>query len=471
MNYFFLNLTLSELPKPMIITISGSVIAVLLLAAFVLHMWRNQERSADIAREVRRITETINAGVVNFIWGGEGHITYASRGFYEILGISRDELQDLYNNNFFLLLEPASALKLKGLNLVTGSAISEELRIKSADGMHWILLKGNAVQRKGRILTVSGVMVDITENKKLTERVALEQERYRLATELSNDVILSYSIMDDTLNISENFKEFYGGATCVPRFSQDKIWERGFIYSEDIEKVAELVRMITIKDGGIDQQIRVRDASGAFVWCRLICMPVTGGNIGDNREYIGKLINIDLHKKQLSLLEKKAMIDPLTKAYNKEATKSLINKYISENRDNPGMLLLVDIDHFKNINDTYGHIMGDNIIIEVVRQVTRAFRSGDIIGRIGGDEFVVFVCNVRNPEDQLKQARKLHEVLRQPVTIDGVTVNKSASIGIALYPEHAGDYGALVECADQALYKVKDSGRDSFIIYSKEEEQ
>ena len=129
------------------------------------------------------------------------------------------------------------------------------------------------------------------------------------------------------------------------------------------------------------------------------------------------------------------------------------------------MLLLVDIDHFKDINDTYGHLMGDNVIIEVVKQMTRAFRANDIIGRIGGDEFVLFVCDVKDPQIQFKQARKLHEVLRTPLTVDGQTINKSASVGIALFPDHAMDYEKLLECADKALYKVKGSGRDSFIIY------
>ena len=104
-----------------------------------------------------------------------------------------------------------------------------------------------------------------------------------------------------------------------------------------------------------------------------------------------------------------------------------------------------------------------NIIIEVVKQVTRAFRSNDVIGRIGGDEFIVFVRNVRNPEDQIKQAKKLHEVLRQPVVIDGKTINKSASIGIALYPDHADSYEKLIECADEAMYKAKNSGRNAIV--------
>lgn len=460
----FLNAGIADLPRAMIITISVSVLMVLLLAAFVLKMWLNQEKSAYIAEEVNKITDSIGAGVLNFIASGDGHITYASRGFYDIVGFSKEEVKEVYSGSFYNMLSDKYSEYLRTRDITKDTVLDEQMEINTGNGLKWILVKGNAICRRGKIMTVSAVIVDITENRKLNEKIALQQERYRLATELSNDVILNYSIVDDTLNISDNFRTYYGGATRIANFSKDKVWEKGYVFSEDNEKVAEIIRIITLKGGRIDQQLRIRDVNENYVWCRLICMPVRD-KAGENKEYIGKLINIDLHKKELGALEKKAMRDSLTGAYNKEYTKTLINNYINNYPSNPGMLLLVDIDHFKNINDTYGHLMGDNIIIEVVKQVTKAFRSNDIVGRIGGDEFVVFVCNVRSPEDQIKQAKKLHEVLRQPVEIDGQIINKSASIGVALYPAHAQSYEGLVECADQALYAVKGSGRDSFIIY------
>lgn len=467
MNYFIFAAAFSGMPKAMMVTITISVLAVLLLAGFVLYMWKTQEKSAYIAKEVNKITDSIGAGVLNFIASGDGRITYANKGFYEIVGYSKQELKDKYGFCFYNMLTDSFAERMRGTDVDDEYSISEEMQIQCASGIKWVLLKGNAVKRKGQIITISAVMVDITENKLLNQRLSLEQQRYRLATELSNDVIMTYSISDDSLNISDNFREFYGGETSIPNFAANRTWENGYIYKDDIEKVAELVRIVSGKGGGIDQQIRVKDKNDNYLWCRLICMPVPTDN-NDSKEYIGKLINIDMHKKQLSLLEKKASRDPLTGAFNKEYTKALVNRYIAENEGVPGMLFMVDIDRFKSINDTYGHAVGDGIIVEVVRQVTKAFRSNDIVGRIGGDEFAVFVCNVRNPEDQIKQAQKLHEVLRMPVDIDGQTINKSASIGIALYPQHADSYEKLIECADRALYKVKGSGRDSFIMYEEE---
>lgn len=458
-------LSVGDLPKPMIITISVSVLAVLLLGAFVFNMWLHQERTGDLAREVQVITNHIGAGIVNFIPDGEGYITYASKGFYEMIGYTPLELDEKFSKNFFSLLQDKYAEFLRTIEVNANFEINEEIVINTKNGPKWVLLTGQSVLTKSKIYTVSSVVVDITNEKLLNEKLRLDQERYKLVTELSNDVIFDYEILGDKLSLSDSFTEFYGQSTSFDDFIMQEVWNKGFVYEEDTEKFAELLRILTVKGESVDEQIRIKDVNGNYIWSRIIAMTVRGE---DNlpKEVVGKLINIDLHKKELARLETKAMRDPLTGAYNKEYTKVLIERFINENPEGTGMLLIVDIDKFKNINDTYGHIMGDNIIIEVVRQVTKAFRSNDVVGRIGGDEFVVFLCNVFNPADQIKQAKRLHEVLRQPAVIGNLTVPKSASIGVAMFPDHGSSYEELVGCADKALYAVKGSGRDNFIVYN-----
>ena len=453
-----------SLPKPIIVTISLSVIAVLLLALFVYKMWRDQERSAEIAREVQHITNEIGAGIVDFIAGGDGYITYASKGFYSLVGFTREELREKYDNCFFNLLEESYAEKLKNAVVGTDFQLKDETKVKTKWGNKWMLISGNAVQRK-KIYTISVVLVDITNEKLLNEQIVLQEERYRLVTELSNDVILDYIIEDDVLCLSDNYNSFYSGNNVITEFLSNGPINAPFVAPEDIEKFSELFRILILKGENVDEQLRISNKSGNFVWCRMIAMPVRDKN-GEVKEVIGKIINIDLHKKELARLETKAMRDPLTGAYNKEYTKVFIERYMEENPDKNGMLFVVDIDKFKDINDNYGHIAGDNIIVEVVKAITKSFRSSDIVGRIGGDEFVVFACNVLKQEDQIKQAQKLQAVLRQPVEFNGKMIKKSASIGVALFPDHGNSYEKLVECADKALYAVKGNGRDAFIMYN-----
>lgn len=454
---------LLDLPKPVIITISLSVFAVLMLAVFVYYMWRNQERSAEVAREVQSITNEIGAGVVEFIAQGDGYITYASRGFYNFSGYDYDEMKGLFGNNFYKMLEDDYAEKFRNTKIKPGQQIKTELQIRTRQGVKWILMSGNAVIKK-KVCMVSAVVLDVTNDKILNEKVALQKERYRLVTELSNDVIFDYDIADDMMSMSENYTNFYSGETIIKDFLAGSHTNDPFICPEDTEKFAELFRILVAKGDKVDEQLRILNIQGSYVWCRLIAMPVKDQH-GMVKEVIGKIINIDLHKKELARLETKAMRDPLTGALNKEYTKIFIERYMDENPDKNGMLFVVDIDKFKEVNDNYGHIAGDNVIIEVIKAITKSFRSSDIVGRIGGDEFVVFACNVQKKEDQIKQAKKLQDVLRQPVEFNGQIIKKSASIGIAMFPDHGTTYAELVECADKALYAVKGSGRDAFIMY------
>ena len=460
---------LLDLPKPVIVTISLSVFAVLMLAVFVYYMWRNQERSAEIAREVQSITNEIGAGVVEFIAHGDGYITYASKGFYKFIGYEYEELKGLFDNGIYRMLEEKDAVNLKSKEIAIGTHIKEEVAMKTRQGTRWVIISGNAVQKK-KIITISAVIVDITNEKLLNEKVALQRERYRLVTELSNDVIFDYDISDDIMNMSENYNTFYMGSTCIKDFLAGGHTNDPFVAPEDTEKFAELFRILVSMGDRVDEQLRIQNINGNYVWCRIIAMPVKD-SYGMVKEVIGKIINIDLHKKELARLETKAMRDPLTGALNKEYTKIFIERYMEENPDKNGMLFVVDIDKFKEVNDTYGHIAGDNVIIEVIKAITKSFRSSDIVGRIGGDEFVVFACNVQKKEDQIKQAKKLQDVLRQPVEFNGRIIHKSASIGISMFPDHGSTYEELVECADKALYAVKGSGRDAFIMYDDSNER
>ena len=469
MNIFFLEF----FPNTTIITISVSVLAVIAVAGFGFFMWLRQQDKIDRFIEINRLSDKIGAGIVNFVVES-GFVSYASDSFYEILGVTKQVFSEKYHSDFyrFIGIADGSAIRdsISGngdlayeFKLAPGGSLCEA---KSPDDLRCFKISGNEVMRRGHV-TLSAIVMDITEEKKMLEKQEIEHRKFQLATELSKEVIWNYDAIYDRLILSGCFSTLYGGRTEITGFSMDKVWMSGFIHPEDVESFGAFLQRVRQSSIRMELQLRVRNKKGVFRWCKIESHPIRiGDTIG--KEFVGNLIDIDDEKRKYGQLESKAMRDPMTGAYNKEYTKLLINRYISEHSDSAGMLLLVDIDRFKSINDTYGHLMGDNVIIDVVKSVTGAFRSNDIIGRIGGDEFVVFVCDVKDPQIQFKQARKLHEVLRTPLSIDGQTINKSASIGIALFPDHGADYDKLLECADQALYKVKGSGRDSFIIYSNE---
>ena len=129
-------------------------------------------------------------------------------------------------------------------------------------------------------------------------------------------------------------------------------------------------------------------------------------------------------------------------------------------------VLFLDLDKFKNINDTLGHAVGDELLIEVARRLKAQVRDSDTVARIGGDEFVVVLPSLTSREDAAMIAEKIRATLAVPYGLNGHAVDTTPSIGVALYPEHGGDADMLFKCADQAMYQVKHAGRNGYRFFS-----
>lgn len=169
---------------------------------------------------------------------------------------------------------------------------------------------------------------------------------------------------------------------------------------------------------------------------------------------------------RISILEKQAKTDSFTGLYNKSSTESLINNYLaSENTFAEYAFIISDIDNFKKINDTYGHATGDMAIKKIAEIFKTSFRQEDIIGRIGGDEFVIFVPI----GDKERFKKKLDEILLKLRTSYIIENNKkiyfTVSMGVSLSPKCGRDFATLYKNADKALYKAKEDGKDRFIIF------
>ncbi|MFG1432646.1 EAL domain-containing protein [Xanthobacter sp. V2C-4] len=133
----------------------------------------------------------------------------------------------------------------------------------------------------------------------------------------------------------------------------------------------------------------------------------------------------------------------------------------------PLALLFLDFDHFKDVNDTLGHTTGDRLLVEMSRRLKAQLRTGDIVGRIGGDEFVILIHNCRGDEAARISARLL-EYLAAPVNIEGLNLSMSVSIGITLFPEHGRDAETLLKHADTAMYEAKREGRGKFRFFTED---
>ena len=186
-----------------------------------------------------------------------------------------------------------------------------------------------------------------------------------------------------------------------------------------------------------------------------ICL-IVGINIS------GKVIN---YRKQ-EQLEEKADTDLLTGLNNKLATERKIKEYIAKNPKSRAMMFILDIDNFKKINDTMGHAFGDEVLRSLGQQIGSIFRASDIIGRVGGDEFFIFLKNIMMDETIKKEAKKVENFFQDFKTGEYTKYSATASIGVAIFPEEGADFDSLYKAADQALYKAKKRGKNQLAFYN-----
>ena len=179
---------------------------------------------------------------------------------------------------------------------------------------------------------------------------------------------------------------------------------------------------------------------------------------------MGKTLDITGEKKNQELLEQKAERDSLTDLYNKAKMRKLVEKHIRQADDTEGAFIIIDIDDFKTINDTCGHLYGDEVLIKIANTILISAGMEDYAGRIGGDEFCVF-CRGKNVGQHAVETAERISRMADQIQLSGRRV--TLSMGISRYPEDASSYEELYQKADQALYRVKRSGKNAFSVYDK----
>lgn len=163
--------------------------------------------------------------------------------------------------------------------------------------------------------------------------------------------------------------------------------------------------------------------------------------------------------------EDKASTDPLTDLTNKVITEKLIRKYIEENPNQQCMMFVMDVDNFKKVNDTMGHAFGDQILKSLAVRLRSTFRMSDVVGRIGGDEFMIFLKNIKSDPLIQQEADRLMRVMDDITAGEYVRYRATVSIGCAVYPRDAKTYEDLYRAADTALYRAKKKGKHQLAFY------
>ena len=173
--------------------------------------------------------------------------------------------------------------------------------------------------------------------------------------------------------------------------------------------------------------------------------------------------NIDKQHREMERLKQLAERDQMTGLYNHDTTLNLIKEYLTdEGIGQKHALFMVDVNKFKSINDKYGHMPGDHVLAEVARRIRSVFRNDDIVGRIGGDEFMALIKNISSVSLAEKKAVELANATH--FSCSGISMDISCSIGVALFDDETANFAELYRKADAAMYRAKQSGGTGYII-------
>lgn len=292
--------------------------------------------------------------------------------------------------------------------------------------------------------------------KQWMKKIDADTARYLLLEQFSDTVLFDYDKSNDTIRFTPNADQL---------FDVQEWTHEGFLRDLDHNQIIHPADHAVVREamtggpGGEKNEMRIRfrhPSDGHFYWCYIQYKYIR--EKGRMISIIGKIVNIDEQQRYEERLVKQAMTDSLTGLYNKSAAERLMKQYIQE--DKSGLLFMIDIDDFKQINDKFGHQEGDQIIRSVSCCLKKIFRSNDIIGRIGGDELLVYMRKVASPDLVHKKMRDLEIQLREYSKHD--TMMPTVSAGVVSCPDDGQSFDELYKRADQCMYMAKQHGKHQY---------
>ena len=413
---------------------------------------------------MQSLIDSIPGGMFQCYFDEKLTLIQMSQGFLDLVGYSREEIKELFNNQLSLMISPQDYQRVY-LDVVEQLKESNtkliEYRIKCKNGEDiWVLDKGtlNEVDDKS---IFSCIVIDINDSKVAREELKLSLERYQIILNQTDDIIYEWNLEEKWIQYSNNIYKSFGH-----KFN-GKVKAENFVINESVhpkdrDKIEKYYHEILGGQEFTNCQIRIKDITGTHRWYQIRTTTIFNEQHKPCR-VVGILINIDKDVKQSNLLLKQAQEDSLTGLKNRNTVQQEIqNKLISGNQE--GALFLIDIDNFKIINDTKGHLVGDAILINIASKMQQVFKNDDIIGRVGGDEFLVYVET--NEINVLKDYAK--HLLEGFSSIKSDDINISCSIGIATTPDDGITFNDIYQKADLALYYVKNDGKNEYAFYDRQ---
>ncbi|MCE5235137.1 MAG: diguanylate cyclase [Clostridiaceae bacterium] len=391
-----------------------------------------------------------------------------NESFISLFGYTREEIETRFSLSFLEMADPEGRKEL--LRFPSGPAdIQEtEFRVTAKGGeSKWVM------QRRQLCVDMSGapyfccILVDISAGKKLQLALSMSLRRHEIILNQTNDIIFEWDLLSDRLDLSSNWEKLFHYA---PRSAfRSKILEIVRVHPDDRPALVRFFNAISQGSPYVEGEARIARADGTYLWCRGRSTQQFDQE-GTPIKAIGVIANIDEEKQRAQKLMEKAERDTLTGLYNKGTVQALISEHLLSRRgDVMDALLIIDIDNFKGVNDSEGHPFGDTLLIHIAGCLNGIFRSSDLIGRIGGDEFIVLARDIPDIGIIRQKAEQLLLAVRALSSGEKHRFAVSCSIGIAIATEENTALEELYSNADWALYKAKRGGKNRYALYENDD--
>lgn len=399
----------------------------------------------------------------------DGHIIRMNRRWSEALGWSKEELK---SRPIYTFLHPDDSAPCSvELNTILdgGKIIAFDNRIMRKDGSSlWV--QWNLAPMGNGLLSVTAR--DIEDMVQARQRLAEQKQLLELAAGIAHVGHWRFDLQNNDLTWSANTYSIFGVSSDEFEPSLDRVV--AMHHPNDRPHVRAKLSEVQLQAGSLTFKARIYRPNGELrhIQTKALC------ELGSDHQPIavfGVIQDITEHEEAIKAVEHGALHDPLTDLPNRTKFHDRLIEALKRGvRHGHGTgLILLDLDHFKDVNDAFGHPFGDKLLLEVAKRLRQNVREPDAIARLGGDEFAIIVEPVAMINEVMPLVERLLEELGTPYVIDGREIRSGASIGIAIEPDGrlparscSRTADQLIANADIALYSAKDDGRQGYCIFN-----
>jgi len=419
---------------------------------------------------LRQLLESPHIGIL--VTDLDRNIVFVNDHLCEKIGYKKEELVGKKSRIFYLSDEAYEDFAKISVEYVKeGKPVSFDYQVRHKDGHRlWVTISGNLLAAKEEILWS---IIDITDRVENEREISRLKERMEIALSGYKAGVWEWNVTEGTVFASLEWKKMLGyGEELADDLDS---WQRR-VHPDDITTVLECVEEgLKKRETQLENIHRLQHKDGHWIWilARATIIYEENGSI----RIVGIHTDITNQKKiedelstQKKQLEYLAHHDVLTDLPNRLLFHDRLKHSLMKAKRHNNLLavLFIDLDHFKEINDSFGHDTGDEVLKIVTERFTERIRKEDTLARLGGDEFAILMEDLHSQEDAITLAEALLTIFKEPIVLDGYSYYLSCSIGISLFPEDDDDAKNLLKYADAAMYKAKENGRSGYAFYQEE---